>query len=108
MDMNFKPFKQCLSNIEYASSDFSLPENRIKDLHLLHKILNKYFESFRTTPRAWNMVDYEIFTSFIEDYDSKPIDFKNLTKKKNIDSLIKGKSEIHHTKTTRNFSIDPF
>ena len=81
MDINFKPFKQCLSNIEYVSSDFSLPENRIKDLHLLHKILNKYFESFKVIPRPWNMVDYEIFTSLIEDYSSKSTEFKNLTKK---------------------------
>jgi ubiquitin-activating enzyme E1 len=81
MDMNFKLFKQCLSNIEYVSSDFSLPENRIKDLHFLHKTYNKYFESFKVIPRSWNLVDYEIFTSLIEDYDSKSSEFKNLTKK---------------------------
>jgi ubiquitin-activating enzyme E1 len=81
MNMSFKPLKQCLSNIEYVTSDFSLPENRIKDLHFLHKILNKYFESFKTTPRSWNLVDYEIFTNLIENYDSKSTEFKNLTKK---------------------------
>ena len=80
-DMSFKPLKQCLSNIEYVTSDFSLPENRIKDLHSLHKTYNKYFENFKTTPRTWNLVDYEIFTSLIDDYQTKSTEFKNLTKK---------------------------
>ena len=43
------------------------------------QLLNKYFESFKVIPRPWNMVDYEIFTSLIEDYDSKSSEFKNLT-----------------------------
>lgn len=81
IDMSFKPLKLSLSNIEYVSSDFSLPENRIKELHILHKTLNKYFENFKIIPRTWNLVDYEIFTSLIENYDSKSTDFKNLTKK---------------------------
>lgn len=81
IDMSFKPLKLSLSNIEYVSSDFSLPENRIKELHLLHKTLNKYFENFKIIPRSWNLVDYEIFTGLIDDYQSKSTDFKNLTKK---------------------------
>ena len=80
-NINFKLLKQCLSNIEYVSSDFSLPENRIKDLHLLHKTYNKYFEFTKNTPRAWNLVDYELFTSYIDDYQKKSDEFKILTKK---------------------------
>ncbi len=80
-NMNFKLLKHCLSNIEYVCSDFSLSENRITDLHLLHKTYNKYFEFNKNTPRPWNLVDYELFTSYIDNYNQKSDEFKILTKK---------------------------
>lgn len=79
--INFKSLKQNHKTIDAIMADYSLPFTRSQDLHELHLAYSQYYENVCETPRAWNIVDFEQFTQYIKDWDSKTDEFKILAKK---------------------------
>lgn len=79
--LKFKSLKQNYQTVDAITSDFSVPITRNNDLHELHLAYSEYVENVRQTPRSWNSVDFEIFTSYIKDWTSKTDEFKILAKK---------------------------
>ncbi len=77
----FKMLKNNYNKIDAVVADFSVDFNRANDLHELHKAYDKYIEKTNETPRSWSIADFELFTSFITDFNNKSKDFITLAKK---------------------------
>jgi ubiquitin-activating enzyme E1 len=79
--IKFKNLKQNYQTIDAVIADFSVPFSRPNDLHELHLAYSEYVENVGETPRSWNLVDFELFTKYIKDWNSKSDEFKILAKK---------------------------
>lgn len=79
--INFKSLKQNYKTIDVVTADFSLPLTRSQDLHELHLAYSSYYEEVGETPRAWSLVDFERFITYIKDWKDKSEEFKILAKK---------------------------
>jgi ubiquitin-activating enzyme E1 len=79
--IKFKSLKQNYQTIDAVLADYSLPFTRSNDLHELHVGYSQYLEANGETPRAWSNVDFELFKSYIKDWETKSEEFKILAKK---------------------------
>lgn len=79
--INFKSLKQNHNTIDAITADYSLPMERSQDLHDLHLAYSSYFEETGYSPRAWNLVDFERFKTYIKGWDAKNEEFKILAQK---------------------------
>ncbi|AYV80071.1 MAG: ubiquitin-activating enzyme [Gaeavirus sp.] len=74
--ITFKALDESITNIDTVFADTSVPFTRSNDLHEIH---NAY--SFFTEMYPNSELTYERLTQFIDDYDSKPDEFKIIAKK---------------------------
>ncbi len=79
--INFEMLKNNLDSITAVLSDFSVDFSRSNDLHELMKAYNKYLEEYGTTPKAWSLSEFDVFSSFIKDFNLKTPEFVRLAKK---------------------------
>jgi ubiquitin-activating enzyme E1 len=79
--INFEMLKNNLETITAVLSDYSVDFNRSNDLHELMKAYNKYLEEYGATPKAWSLSEFDVFSSFIKDFNSKTQEFVRLAKK---------------------------
>jgi ubiquitin-activating enzyme E1 len=77
----FKMLKNNYNNIDAVTSDFSVDFNRPHELHELHKTYDKFLEATGETPRSWSLIDFELFSSYIKEFEKKSKDFITLAKK---------------------------
>lgn len=61
----FEPLKNNIDEITYVIADTSVPIERSKTLHKLHKSLDKYLYEFSSLPRAWSKTDYDVFEKYL-------------------------------------------
>ncbi len=79
--INFQMLKNNIDSITAVLSDFSVDFNRSNDLHELMKAYNKYLEEYGTTPKAWSLTEFDVFSSFISDFNMRTPEFVQLAKK---------------------------
>jgi ubiquitin-activating enzyme E1 len=81
IDHKFKTLKNNYNQIDAIIADFSVDFNRSNDLHELHRAYDSYFNVEGKTPDAWSNPDFDIFKSYLNDWELKSEDFKVLAKK---------------------------
>lgn len=80
-NIKFKKLEENYKNIEPIIADFSHSLTRATDLHELHLAYSKYVENTLKKPRSWNMEDFNLFTNYIENWETKSDEYKILAKK---------------------------
>lgn len=80
---NFKMLKDNMErgNLDVALADFSVDFNRPNDLYELIRAYSTYYEQHNDSPRAWSIADFEVFSTYINDFGNKSKEFIRLAKK---------------------------
>jgi ubiquitin-activating enzyme E1 len=80
-NIKFKKLADNYKNIEPIIADFSHSLSRATELHEIHLAYSKFVENTLKTPRSWNIEDFNLFTSYIENWETKSDEYKILAKK---------------------------